>query len=64
VQATNLRFNWIIIVELYNIRNMAGQGIERGDPGEKNVPRMVRFENSDSDSNTLYLNDSILKEAK
>ena len=44
---------------------MAGQGIERGDPGEKNVPRMVKFENSDSDSNTtLYLNDSILKETK
>jgi hypothetical protein len=51
-------------MELYNVRNMAGQGIERGDPGEKTVPRMVRFENSDSDSNTLYLNDSILKEIK
>jgi hypothetical protein len=60
VQATNLRFNWIIIMELYNVRNMAGQGIERGDPGEKNMPRMVKFENSDSDSNTLYFNDSIL----
>ena len=24
---------------------MAGQGIERGDPGEKTVPRMVKFEN-------------------
>ena len=23
-------------MELYNVRNMAGQGIERGDPGEKN----------------------------
>ena len=23
-------------MELYNIRNIAGQGIERGDPGEKN----------------------------
>ena len=22
---------------------MAGQGIERGDPGEKNMPRMVKF---------------------
>ena len=59
-----MRFNWIIIMELYNIRNMAGQGIERGDADEKTVPRMVRFENSDSDSNTLYLNDSILKETK
>ena len=63
-QATNLRFNWIIIMELYNVRNMAEQGIERVDPGEKNVPQMVKFENSDSDSNTLYLNDSILKETK
>ena len=43
---------------------MAGQGIERGDPGEKTVPRKLKFENSDSDSNTLYLNDSILKETK
>ena len=43
---------------------MAGQGIKRRDPGEKTVPRMVKFENSDSDSNTLYLNDSILKETK
>jgi hypothetical protein len=51
-------------MELYIVRNMAGQGIERGDPGEKTVPRMVKFENSDSDSNTLYLNDSILKETK
>ena len=51
-------------MELYIVRNMAGQGIERGDPGEKNVRRMVKFENSDSDSNTLYLNDSILKETK
>ena len=49
-------------MELYNVRNMAGQGIERGDPGEKTVPWMLRFENSDSDSNTLYLNDSISKE--
>jgi hypothetical protein len=51
-------------MELYNVRNMTGQGIERGDPGEKTVPRMVRFENSDTDSNTFYLNDSILKETK
>jgi len=51
-------------MELYNVRNIAGQGIERGDPSEKNVPRMVKFRNSDSDSNTLYLNDSILKETK
>ena len=51
-------------MELYNVRNMAGQGIDRGDPGEKTVPRMVRFENSDTDSNTFYLNDSILKETK
>ena len=57
-------FNWIIIMELYIVRNMAGQGIKRRDPGEKTVPRMVKFENSDSDSNTLYLNDSILKETK
>ena len=41
-------------MELYNVRNMAEQGIERVDPGEKNVPQMVKFENSDSDSNTLY----------
>jgi hypothetical protein len=34
----NLRFNWIIIMELYNVRNIAGQGIERGDPDEKTVP--------------------------
>jgi hypothetical protein len=51
-------------MELYNVRNMARQGIERGDPGEKTVLRMVIFENSDSDSNTLYLSDSILKETK
>ena len=45
-------------MELYNVGNMAGQGIERGDPGEKNVPRMVKFENSHSDSNTtLYLSE-------
>ena len=30
-------------MELYNVRNIAGQGIERGDPGEKTVPRMVKF---------------------
>jgi hypothetical protein len=51
-------------MELYNIRNIAGQGIERGDPGEKTVPRMVNSENSDSNSNMLYLNDSILKETR
>ena len=39
-------------MELYNVRNIAGQGIEKGDLGEK----------TDSDSNTLYLNDSISKE--
>jgi hypothetical protein len=30
-------------MELYNVRNIARQGIERGDPGEKNMPRMVKF---------------------
>jgi hypothetical protein len=30
-------------MELYNVRNMAGQGIESGDPGEKTVPFDVRF---------------------
>jgi hypothetical protein len=30
VQATNLRFNWIIIMELYNVRNMPGKALKRG----------------------------------
>ena len=51
-------------MELYNVRNMPGKALKGGGPGEKTVPQMVKFENSDSNSNTLYLNDSILKETK
>ena len=29
-QATNLRFNWIIIIELYNVRNMPGKALKWG----------------------------------
>ena len=39
----NLRFNRIIIIELYDIRNIAGQGFEKGDPGEKNVPQIEKY---------------------
>jgi hypothetical protein len=38
----NLRFNRIIIIELYDIRNIAGKGFEKGDPGEKNVPPCLK----------------------
>jgi hypothetical protein len=40
VQATNLRFNWIIIMELYNVRNMPGKALKRGTLVKKTVPRM------------------------
>ena len=42
-QATNLRFNWIIIIELYDVRNIAGQGFEKGDSGEKIVSRIEKY---------------------
>jgi hypothetical protein len=49
-------------MELYNVRNMPGKALKRGTLVKKTVPRMYNSENSDSDSNTLYLNDSISKE--
>ena len=42
-QATNLRFNQIIIIELYDVMNISGQGFEKGDPGEKTVPRIEKY---------------------
>jgi hypothetical protein len=30
IQATNLRFNWLIIIELYNVRNMPGKALKWG----------------------------------
>ena len=43
-QATNLRFNWIIIIELYDVSNIAGQVFEKGDHGEKkNVLRIEKY---------------------
>jgi hypothetical protein len=30
VQAMNLRFNWIIIMELYNVRNIPGKALKGG----------------------------------
>jgi hypothetical protein len=34
-------------MELYNVRNIAEQGIERGDPGEKTVTRMVNIKRNE-----------------
>ena len=39
----NLRFNWIIIIELYDVGNIAGLGFEKGDPDEKTLPRIIKF---------------------
>jgi hypothetical protein len=39
----NLRFNWIIIIELYDVRNIAGLGFEKGDPDEKTMLRIIKF---------------------
>jgi hypothetical protein len=39
----NLHFNWIIIIELYDVGNIAGLGFEKGNPDEKTLPQIIKF---------------------
>jgi hypothetical protein len=33
----------IIIIELYDVGNIAGLGFEKGDPDEKTLPQIIKF---------------------
>ena len=61
-QATNLRFNWIIIIQDYMMSGtQLDKAFKRGTLVEKPCRELKNTENSNSDSNTLYLNNSISK---